>query len=114
MGILHRGREEHEGVVWAAFPCVWICGAGIQICFYGGLGVFIAFNKAHLWVSALSCDALDFLLMVCDLSGRGDFVPAPKPAIFLPSLLILLVEDFIEGLVVFAGILCLEGDQSHI
>ena len=114
MGILHRGGEEHEGVVRAAFPRVWISGAGVQVCFYGGLGMLVPFNKAHLWVSPLSCYALDFLLVVCNLSSGGNFIPAPKPGIFTPSLFILLVQDFVERLVVVAGVLFLERNQSHV
>lgn len=49
-----------------------------------------------------------------DLAGRGDFVAGPHPGLLFGSLEVLLVEEFVEGLVVFAGVFCLEGAEAHI
>lgn len=55
-----------------------------------------------------------FALAVGDLAGRGDFVSCPHPGVFFCFLEVLLVEEFVEGLIVFACVFRLEGAKRHV
>ena len=48
-----------------------------------------------------------------DLAGCGDFVSRPHPGIFFCFFKVLLIEEFVERFIVFAGVFCLKGAKGQ-
>ena len=55
-----------------------------------------------------------FAVTVGDLSRGGNFVSGPHPGVLFCLFEVLLVEELVEGFVVFAGVFCLEGTEAHV
>ena len=49
-----------------------------------------------------------------NLTGRGDFVARPHPGVLFGFFEVLVVEEFVEGFVIFAGVFGLEGAEGHV